>query len=139
MEENLGLVYAVLRDKLKGQSEVGCYTREDLFQVGCIGLCKAVATDKGGTFSTYAYRLIWHEICDVLVKANKQRSAEVFDEYEKDIPEMDDGEHRTEINFDVVRELMTAKERRPLPTLSRVLTPCYSWPKVTPAGRLARG
>lgn len=113
MEENLGLVYAVLRDKLKGQSEVGCYTREDLFQVGCIGLCKAVATDKGGTFSTYAYRLIWHEICDALVKANRQKNAEVFDEYERDIPEMDDSEHRAEINFDVVRELMTAKAEAP--------------------------
>ncbi|MCI9544448.1 MAG: sigma-70 family RNA polymerase sigma factor [Acutalibacter muris] len=109
VEENLGLVYKVLGDKLKGQSSVGSYTREDLFQVGCIGLCKAVATDKGGTFSTYAYRLIWHEICDVLVKANKQRNAEVFDEYERDIPDANTDEHQAEINFDVVRELMSAK------------------------------
>ena len=94
VEKNMGLVHKVLDDKLKGQSSVGSYTREDLFQVGCIGLCKAVATDKGGTFSTYAYRLIWHEICDVLVKANKQRNAEVFDEYERDIPEIDDSEHQ---------------------------------------------
>ena len=48
VEENMGLVYKVLGDKLKGQSAVGSYTREDLFQVGCIGLCKAAATDKGG-------------------------------------------------------------------------------------------
>ncbi len=38
--------------------------------MGCIGLCKPVTTDKGSTFSTYAYRLIWHEICDVLAKAS---------------------------------------------------------------------
>lgn len=85
----------------------------DLFQVGCIGLCKAAATDKGGTFSTYAYRLIWHEICDVLVKANKQRNTEVFDEYERDIPDTDTGERRAEINFDVVRALVSAKAEAP--------------------------
>lgn len=113
VEENLGLVYKVLADKLKGQSAVGSYTREDLFQVGCIGLCKAAATDKGGTFSTYAYRLIWHEICDVLVKANKQRNSEVFDEYERDIPDTDTGERRAEINFDVVRALVSAKVEAP--------------------------
>lgn len=113
VEENLGLVYKVLRDKLKGQSAVGSYTREDLFQVGCIGLYKAAATDKGGTFSTYAYRLIWHEICDVLVKANKQRNAEIYDEYERDIPDTDTGERRAEINFDVVRTLVSAKAEAP--------------------------
>ena len=25
-------------------------------------------TDKGGCFSTYAYRLIWNEICDELIR-----------------------------------------------------------------------
>ena len=113
VEENLGLVYKVLGYKLKGQSAVGNYIREDLFQVGCIGLCKAAATDKGGTFSTYAYRLIWHEICDVLVKANKQRNAEVFDEYERDIPDANTDELRAEISFDVVRELVLAKPEAP--------------------------
>lgn len=39
---------------------------DDIFRIGCIGLCKAAATDKGGTFFTYAYRLIWNEICDAL-------------------------------------------------------------------------
>lgn len=73
VEENLGLVYKVLKDKLGSQAAVGCHTREDLFQIGCIGLCKAVATDKGGTFSTYAYKLIWHEICDALNYANRRR------------------------------------------------------------------
>lgn len=113
VEENLGLVYKVLGDKLKGQSAVGSYTREDLFQVGCIGLCKAAATDKGGTFSTYAYRLIWHEICDVLVKANKQSNTEVYDNYDRDIPDTDTGERRAEINFDVVRALVSAKAEAP--------------------------
>lgn len=114
VEENLGLVYKVLGDKLKGQSSVGSYTREDLFQVGCIGLCKAVATDKGGTFSTYAYRLIWHEICDVLVKANRQRDAEVLDEHDEYIADATSNEERkADIDLDVVRELRAAKSTAP--------------------------
>lgn len=114
VEENLGLVYKVLGDKLKGQSSVGSYTREDLFQVGCIGLCKAAATDKGGTFSTYAYRLIWHEICDVLVKANRERNNEVLDEHDEYIEDAAPAEEqKADINLDVVRELVSAKDSAP--------------------------
>ena len=36
-----------------------------------------------------------------------------FDEYERDIPELDDGKRRAEINFDVVRELVSAKAEAP--------------------------
>ncbi|MGN0425430.1 MAG: sigma-70 family RNA polymerase sigma factor [Acetatifactor sp.] len=71
VEENLGLVGKVLKDKVHGLPQHGVYTYDDLFQIGCIGLCKAAATDKGGTFSTYAYRLIWNEICDALIKATR--------------------------------------------------------------------
>ncbi|MEY8312816.1 sigma-70 family RNA polymerase sigma factor [Oscillospiraceae bacterium 42-9] len=114
VEENMGLVGQVLKDKLRGQSAVGSYTREDLFQVGCIGLCKAAATDKGGTFSTYAYRLIWHEICDELVKANKQVNREVLDENELSfIDVIVDEEQKAELNLDVFRELLDAKEVAP--------------------------
>lgn len=73
-EENMGLVGKVIADKVHGNS-FGSFTREDLFQIGCIGLCKAAATDKGGCFSTYAYRLIWNEICTTLIQAT-QRSVE---------------------------------------------------------------
>ena len=62
----MGLVGKVIADKVHG-TYFGSYTREDLFQIGCIGLCKAAATDKGGCFSTYAYRLIWNEICTALI------------------------------------------------------------------------
>ena len=67
-EENMGLVGKVIADKVHG-TYFGRYTREDLFQIGCIGLCKAAATDKGGCFSTYAYRLIWNEICTALIQS----------------------------------------------------------------------
>lgn len=70
-EANMGLVGKVLKDKVRGLGHEGAFTYEDLFQIGCIGLCKAVATDKGGCFSTYAYRLIWNEICDALVKTTR--------------------------------------------------------------------
>ena len=73
-EANMGLVGKVIADKVHG-SRFSSFTREDLFQIGCIGLCKAAATDKGGCFSTYAYRLIWNEICTALIQATR-RSAE---------------------------------------------------------------
>lgn len=74
-EKNMGLVGKVLQDKVHGDS-FGIYTREDLFQIGCVGLCKAAATDKGGCFSTYAYRLIWNEICTALIYASRRSNTE---------------------------------------------------------------
>lgn len=71
VEENMGLVGKVIRDKVHRSSRGGIYSYDDLFQAGCIGLCKAAATDKGGCFSTYAYRLIWNEICDELIRATR--------------------------------------------------------------------
>ena len=82
VEENIGLVHKVISDKVHGPYQLGMYSREDLFQIGCIGLCKAAATDKGGCFSTYAYRLIWNEICDALVcstrKGNREMAVDVL-------------------------------------------------------------
>lgn len=77
VEDNLGLVGKVIQDKVHGLGLSTLYSYEDLFQIGCIGLCKAAATDKGGTFSTYAYRIIWHEICDVLIRSTRIGSNEV--------------------------------------------------------------
>lgn len=49
-----------------------------IVQIGYIGLCKAAYTDKGGCFSTYAYRLIWHEISDALIRANRLGDREIL-------------------------------------------------------------
>ena len=68
VEENMGLVGKVIKDKVRGIGQPGTPEYNDLFQTGCIGLIKAVATDKGGCLSTYAYRLIWNEIRDELVR-----------------------------------------------------------------------
>ena len=40
VEANMGLIGKVLKDKLRGSSALGVYTHEDLFQIGCVGLCK---------------------------------------------------------------------------------------------------
>ena len=52
--DNMGLVNKVIREKVHSPYNVGMFTYDDLYQIGCIGLCKAAMTDKGGTFSTYA-------------------------------------------------------------------------------------
>jgi RNA polymerase sigma factor (sigma-70 family) len=69
VEENMGLVGMVLRDYIHTPPPGSVYTVDDLYQIGCIGLCKAVQTDKAGhsaAFSTYASRLIRNEIYDAL-------------------------------------------------------------------------
>lgn len=50
VENNLGLVGKVIKDKVHGLGSNSAFTYDDLFQIGCIGLCKAAATDKGGCF-----------------------------------------------------------------------------------------
>lgn len=76
VEDNIGLVGKVIKDKVHGINQMGFYTYDDIFQIGCIGLSKAAFTDKGGVFSTYAYRLIWNEICDALIYATRRLSKE---------------------------------------------------------------
>lgn len=71
VEDNMGLVGKVIQDKVHGIGQSEVYSYDDLFQIGCIGLCKAAMTDKGGCFSTYAYRLIWNEICDELIRSTR--------------------------------------------------------------------
>jgi len=83
VEDNLALVHTVIRDRVRGASNIGIFTYEDLYQIGCIGLCKAAYTDKytqdghsesTARFSTYAYRLIWNEICTMLTVATRARA-----------------------------------------------------------------
>ncbi len=89
-EENMGLVGKVIADKVHG-SRFGSFTREDLFQIGCIGLCKAAATDKGGCFSTYAYRLIWNEICIALIQATRRFAEQPMELPILELQSKDDG------------------------------------------------
>lgn len=116
VEENMGLVYKVLGDKLGSQQAVGCHTREDLFQIGCIGLCKAVATDKGGTFSTYAYKVIWHEICDALNYANRRRVEIVQEEPYAEMPVQAE-EKLAELRLDMFSVIGAARRTAPPSTI----------------------
>ena len=87
MEENMGLVGKVIKDRVHGLDRNGIFTYEDLYQIGCIGLCKAAATDRGtGCFSTYTYRLIWNEICDALISGNRRQAHEILTDEELPCP-----------------------------------------------------
>ena len=70
IEGNLRLVLSVIK-RFSGSAE----NVDDLFQIGCLGLCKAAQTDKPGhtvAFSTYAYRLIRNEIYTELERATRR-------------------------------------------------------------------
>lgn len=106
VETNLGLVGKVIKDKVHNIGQPGFYTYDDLFQIGCIGLSKAAATDKGGVFSTYAYRLIWNEICDALIYASRR----TLSEESVEIAELASIENDTDLNetkielYDVIKK-----------------------------------
>lgn len=69
---NLGLVNKVINDKIFYNNS----NYEDLYQIGCVGLIKAVDTfdeTKKVMFSTYAYKLIHTEIlCYLNLSQNKK-------------------------------------------------------------------
>ena len=114
VEENTGLVHCVIRTKLHAPYQVGIYSYEDFFQIGCFGLCKAAATDKGGTFSTYAYRLIWNEICDALIYATKRQEKETACDVTPYLPaEQEVSEELSDFRMDLEKALRLAKEKAP--------------------------
>lgn len=75
VEENIGLVGKVIQDCVHALGAGSMFDSDDLFQIGCLGLCKAAQTDKPGytvAFSTYAYRLIRNEIYSQLEYATRR-------------------------------------------------------------------
>ena len=65
VEENIRLVRKVINDKIHGPYQLGIYTYDDIFQIGCIGLIKAIDnfdTTLQVKFSTYAVPMIIGEI-----------------------------------------------------------------------------
>ena len=78
IEDNMGLVGKVIKDKVRDVHRIGIYAPDDLFQIGCIGLCKAADTYRPGRgrFSTYAYVLIRNEIFDAIEYATLRRNCE---------------------------------------------------------------
>ena len=105
---SMGLVGKVIKDKVHGLGQLGVPSYEDLYQIGCIGLCKAAISDKGGCFSTYAYRLIWNAICDELIRATRLSGKEQpFDSLEDPI---DDIQKDALDTFDLRLALQQAKD-----------------------------
>lgn len=111
---NMGLVHKVIRDRLHPPYQAGLYSYEDLVQIGSIGLCKAAATDRGGTFSTYAYRLIWNEICDALAYATRRQARETLCDVTPFVPaEQEISAAQTDQKVDIERMLACAKADAP--------------------------
>lgn len=82
VEENMGLVGKVIKDCVHTLDKGCIYTYDDLFQIGCIGLCKAAQTDQSrhtSAFSTYAYCLIRNEIYTQLEYATRRRREQATD------------------------------------------------------------
>ena len=80
-QDNMGLVGAVIRDHVQDVHKVGVFSPEDIYQIGCIGLCKAAMknrTESDAKFSTYAYICIRNEIFSALEYATVRRRREVL-------------------------------------------------------------
>ena len=80
VEQNIGLVGKVIKDKVRDVHKIGVFTYDDIFQIGCLGLSKAALHFTPGTakFSTYAYISIRNEIFDALEYATIRREREVI-------------------------------------------------------------
>ena len=78
VEENLGLVRAVLSRCVSSPGSTGIYSYDDLFQIGCIALCEAVIEYQPGraVFSTYAFVAIRNRIYNALACATYRRKRE---------------------------------------------------------------
>lgn len=102
IEENIRLVGKVMKDKVRDIGSIGLFTYDDLFQIGCIGLCKAADTYRPGKdrFSTYAYILIRNEIFDALEYATVRRKRE-----ELTAPDMLPGRNEWEYIGDTISDL----------------------------------
>ena len=78
VEENLGLVRAVLSRCVSSPGSTGIYSYDDLLQSGCIALCEAVIEYQPGraVFSTYAFAAIRNRIYNALACATYRRKRE---------------------------------------------------------------
>lgn len=110
VEENMGLVGKVIGDCVHTLDKGCIYDYDDLFQIGCIGLCKAAQTDQPGhksAFSTYAYCLIRNEIYTQLEYATRRGREQATDPRELPCAALDEDLETRES----CRELMGLLER----------------------------
>lgn len=114
VEENMGLVGKVIRDCVHTLDKGCIYDCDDLFQIGCIGLCKAAQTDRPdhkGAFSTYAYCLIRNEIYTQLEYATRRGREQATDPTELPVITLDDDDLEQRESCDVLLNLLDQAER----------------------------
>ncbi len=113
VEENMGLVGRVIQDCVHTLDKGCIYDYDDLFQIGCVGLCKAAQTDRPGhkgAFSTYAYLLIRNEIYTQLEYATRRGRELATDPYELPCAILDEALEEQEACRDLMRLLDWAEE-----------------------------
>jgi len=113
VEENMGLVGRVIQDCVHTLDKGCIYDYDDLFQIGCIGLCKAAQTDRPGhkgAFSTYAYLLIRNEIYTQLEYATRRGRELATDPEELPCAILDEDLEGQEACRELMRQLDRAEE-----------------------------
>lgn len=120
VEDNMNLVWWVINEKFKFL-ELTSFDKEDLFQIGCIGLIKAVVTydSKKGKLATYAVPIISNEI-RILIRKSKRES--IFSSLDQEIMAGEDGSSLTlgdtmgveEWGFEIVEFKVMFSELYPL-------------------------
>lgn len=101
VEENLGLVRAVIGRCVSNPGKTGSLDYDDLYQIGCIGLCKAAhafVPDKA-KFPTYAYVLIRNEIYRALEHASYSKKYEQLEDDMDARPELSQPDEMAAVNI----------------------------------------
>ena len=112
VEENLGLVGQVIKERVHGVGQIGIFSYDDLCRIGTTGLCKAGQTQRPGkgAFSPYAYRISSNEIMTQLDYATLRRQRErATDPAELPCMTWDDGLEQTEACQDLLTLLEHAE------------------------------
>ena len=90
IEKNLRLVEMTIQKKLPDFSDLPYMDKDDLFEIGCIGLIKAVDSydlDRGKAFSAYAVICIRNEI---LMYYRKNKKLSLIDSLNENVSEEDE-------------------------------------------------
>ena len=98
VEDNMGLVGTVIKENVKNINNIGMFTYQDIFQIGCLGLSKAALNYNASRseFTTCAYIYIRNEIFNALEYATSRRRKEIITDVENIfdlIPTQDDIEN----------------------------------------------
>lgn len=139
VEENMGLVGRVIKDCVHQYSH-GVYDYDDLEQIGYMGLCKAVLSDKPGrgAFSTYAYIIIRNELYSALEYSTRRGAELATDPAELPCRESGGSLEQQMACGELLSRLEKA-EASASGVTAKGFQPSGFWPRAIPAGRSASG